>query len=78
MSLWLFSMIKIKKDIIKPNMQILDEILREERKWKCQELVNTLKKQHSIFIKQSIIQDAATAASFMVSTYKKKSVIFRW
>jgi len=29
--------------------------------------VNTLKKQQSVFTKQSIIQDAATEASFMVS-----------
>ena len=30
-------------------------------------LVNTLKKQRSVFTKQSIMQDAATEASFMVS-----------
>ena len=39
----------------------------EERKRKCQELVNKLKKQQSVFTKQSIIHDAATEASFMVS-----------
>ena len=39
----------------------------EERKRKCQELENKLKKQQSVFTKQSIIQDAATEASFMVS-----------
>ena len=39
----------------------------EERKRKCQELVNKMKKQQSVFTKQSIIQNAATEASFIVS-----------
>ena len=39
----------------------------EGRKRKCQELMNKLKKQQSVFTKQSIIQDAATEASFIVS-----------
>ena len=49
----------------------------EERKTKCQELMNKLKKQHSVFTKQSIIQDAATEASFIVS-YKlaKRNKLF--
>ena len=39
----------------------------EERKRKGQELVNKLKKHQSVFTKQSIIQDAATEASFILS-----------
>ena len=39
----------------------------KERKWTSQELLKKLKKQQSVFTKQSTIQDAATEASFMVS-----------
>lgn len=39
----------------------------EERKWKSQELVNKLKKEQSVFTKQSTTQAAATEASFMIS-----------
>ena len=38
-----------------------------ERKQKCLELVNKLKKQENVFIKQSTMQDALTKANFMVS-----------
>lgn len=44
-----------------PNLTI------EERKRKCQELVNNLKKQQTVFTRQSSIQDAATEASFVLS-----------
>ena len=40
---------------------------QKKRKRKYQELVNKLKKQQSVFTKQSIIQDAAAEASFIVS-----------
>jgi len=42
-------------------------LTNEERKRKCQELVNNLKKQQTVFTKQSLIQDAATEASLVLS-----------
>ncbi len=42
-------------------------LTNEERKRKCQELVNNLKKQQTVFTKQSLIQDDATLASFVLS-----------
>ena len=44
----------------------------QRRKQKCQELVNKLRKQQRVFIKQSIIQDAATEASFLFHTNLQK------
>uniref|UniRef100_A0A0K2TDA8 General transcription factor III repeat domaincontaining protein 2like [Oreochromis niloticus] n=1 Tax=Lepeophtheirus salmonis TaxID=72036 RepID=A0A0K2TDA8_LEPSM len=39
----------------------------EERKQRCQELVNKLNKRQTVFTKQSTIQDVATETSFLFS-----------
>jgi len=44
----------------------------EERKRKCQELVNNLKKQQTVFTKQSSIQDVAVETSFALSYHVVK------
>ena len=54
-------------------------LTKQERKRKCKKLINNLKKQQTVFTKLSLIQDAATVASLVMShKIVKVNNLFFW
>lgn len=62
-----FKEYNLKRHYQTKHLNFGQNLTEKERKIKCQELVNNLKKMQTVFTKQSVIQDAATETSLVLS-----------